>query len=389
MAARTGEQFLRGLAGRRDLWVGGDKVSSVVDHPALSGAAHALAEVFDLQHRHAGVCLMPDCETGEPINISHMIPRSREDLQRRHRGLERIAEYSVGLMGRTPDYMNVTFAGFAGRADEWAINGNEQGAQNLVHYQKKLAREDLSLTHTIINSSVDMSKGKHPIGHDPVQLHKVEDTEHGILVRGSRVMATLAPFADELAVYPSGPMPDAAPAHALSFCIPMDTPGLKFLCRDSVAVNTNRFDRPLSSRFDEQDAFVIFDDVEVPRDRVFIDANLPVSDAVLKTTWWPNHMQQTMIRAQTKLEFAGAWQAAWPRRSIRSASHRFSRCWARLPCSPSSRAGPYSPRSRRRANTATACGPATCVRWRRCGPRFRPGFPAPTKSSASSVRTIC
>jgi aromatic ring hydroxylase len=38
MAARTGEQFLRGLAGRRDLWVGGDKVSSVVDHPALSGA---------------------------------------------------------------------------------------------------------------------------------------------------------------------------------------------------------------------------------------------------------------------------------------------------------------------------------------------------------------
>ncbi len=80
MAARTGEQFLRGLAGRRDLWVGGDKVSSVVDHPALSGAARALAEVFDLQHRHADACLMPDPETGEAINVSHMIPRSREDL---------------------------------------------------------------------------------------------------------------------------------------------------------------------------------------------------------------------------------------------------------------------------------------------------------------------
>ena len=304
MAARTGEQFLRGLAGRRDLWVGGDKISSVVDHPALSGAAHTLAEVFDLQHRHADACLMPDSETGEPINISHMIPRSREDLERRHRGLACVAEFSVGLMGRTPDYMNVTFAGFAGRADEWAINGNEQGAQNLLRYQRKLAREDLCLTHAIINSSVDMSKGKHPIGHDPVQLHKVEDTEHGILVRGSRVLATLAPFADELAVYPSGPMPDAAPEHALSFCIPMDTPGLKFICRDSAAANTNRFDHPLSSRFDEQDAFVIFDDVEVPRNRVFIDCNLPVSNAVLKTTWWPNHMQQTMIRAQTKLEFA-------------------------------------------------------------------------------------
>src|SRR5215471_20721726 len=304
MAARTGEQFLRGLAGRRDLWVGGDKVSSVVDHPALSGAARALAEVFDLQHRHADACLMPDSETGEPINVSHMIPRSGEDLRRRHRGLECVAEYSVGLMGRTPDFMNVNFAGFAGRADEWAIDGNERGAENLVRYQKTLAREDLSLTHTIIHSSVDMSRGRNPIGHDPVQLHKVEETAHGILVRGSRVLATLAPFSDELAVYPSGPMPDAAPEHALGFCIPVDTPGLKFICRDSAAVNTNRFDHPLSSRFDEQDAFVIFDDVEVPRDRVFIDANLAVYNSVMKTTWWPNIMQQTMIRAQTKLEFA-------------------------------------------------------------------------------------
>ena len=44
----------------------------------------------------------------------------------------------MGLMGRTPNYMNVTYAGFAGRADEWAINGNEGGADNLVKYQKKL-----------------------------------------------------------------------------------------------------------------------------------------------------------------------------------------------------------------------------------------------------------
>ena len=38
-----------------------------------------------------------------------MIPCSREDLLRRHRGLQCTAEFSVGLMGRTPDYMNVTF----------------------------------------------------------------------------------------------------------------------------------------------------------------------------------------------------------------------------------------------------------------------------------------
>jgi 4-hydroxyphenylacetate 3-monooxygenase oxygenase component len=304
MPARTGEQFLKGLRDGRELWVGGDRISSVPDHPALAGAAGALAEVFDLQHRAADACLMPDPETGESINVSHMIPASREDLLRRHRGLERIAEFSVGLMGRTPDYMNVTFAGFAGRRDEWAINGNEQGAENLVRYQKKLRREDISLTHTIVHSNVDLTKGKYPVGFDPVQLHKVGETEHGIVVRGSRVLATLAPFSDELAVYPGGPMPDAAAVHALSFCIPMNTPGLKFICRDSVSASTNLFEHPLSSRFDEQDAFVIFDDVEVPRERLFIDANLAVYNSVMKTSWWPNITQQTMIRAQTKLEFA-------------------------------------------------------------------------------------
>src|SRR5579864_1377391 len=304
MPARTGEQFLRGLVDEREVWVGSDRVASPVDHPSLRGAALALAEVFDLQHREADSCLMPDPETGEPINVSHMIPKSREDLQRRHRGLECVAEYSVGLMGRTPDYMNVTYAGFAGRADEWAINGNEQGADNLVRYQKKLRREDLSLTHTIVHSTIDATKGKLPVGLDPIQLHKVENTEHGIVVRGSRVLATLAPFADELAVYPGAPMPDAAGVHALSFCIPMNTPGLKFICRDSTAGSFDKFDHPLSSRFDEQDAFVIFDNVEVPRDRVFIDANRDAYNSVMTTGWYPNIMQQTMIRAQTKLEFA-------------------------------------------------------------------------------------
>jgi 4-hydroxyphenylacetate 3-monooxygenase len=84
----------------------------------------------------------------------------------------------------------------------------------------------------------------------------------------------------------------------------MSAPGLKFLCRDSVSTGPNRFDHPLSGRFDEQDAFVIFDDVEIPRDRVFIDANLAVYNAVMGVSWPANIQQQTMIRASVKLDFA-------------------------------------------------------------------------------------
>ena len=135
-------------------------------------------------------------------------------------------------------------------------------------------------------------------------LRKVADTEHGIVVRGARVLATLAPFADEMAVYPAAPLPEGADAYALSFCVPMSAPGLKFICRDSLSAPANRFDHPLSSRFDEQDAFVIFDDVEIPRDRVFIDANRTAYNTVMTTSWPANIQQQTMIRASTKLDFA-------------------------------------------------------------------------------------
>jgi 4-hydroxyphenylacetate 3-monooxygenase oxygenase component len=304
MPARSGAEFLKGLKDDRSIWVGDDKVSDVAGHPALAGAAQALAATYDLQHEYAADCLMPDPETGEPINVSHMIPRSAQDILRRHNGFARTAEYTVGVMGRTPDYMNVTYAGFAGRCDEWAANGNDAGADNLVRYQKFLRRNDISLTHTIVQPTIDKAQGDVPKPGNDVALHKVGETEHGMIVRGARILATLAPFADELAVYPGHPLPPDTEGYALSFCIPMATPGLKFICRDSYAGSHNTFDHPLSARFDEQDAFVIFDDVEVPWDRVHINCNVAVYNQVMSTGWFPNVMQQTMIRAQTKLEFA-------------------------------------------------------------------------------------
>jgi 4-hydroxyphenylacetate 3-monooxygenase len=304
MPARTGEQFLRGLKDGRAIWIGNDRVRDVASHPAFAGAAQTLASVFDLQHEFADDCLVRDPETGESINVTHLIPHSKEDLRRRHRAIQRVAEYTVGVMGRTPDYMNVTFAGFAGRTDEWGAYGNEAGAERLVRYQKFIRRHDKALTHTIVHPTVDKSKGDAPKAGDEVALRKVGQTSQGIVVRGARMFATLAPFADELAVYPAQPLPPGSDAYALAFCIPTSAPGLKFVCRDSCAAAPDSFEKPLSSRFDEHDAMVIFDDVEVPWDRVFIDGNLMVHNSVMTTTWAQNMMQQTMIRAQTKLEFA-------------------------------------------------------------------------------------
>ena len=191
-------------------------------------------------------------------------------------------------MGRTPDYMNVTYAGFAGRFDEWAVNGNDRGAENLVEVSEVAGRDDISLTHTIVHTTVDQAKGERRLvsmtpapqgrGHrarDPgARLAHAGHT--GALRRRARGLSRAA----------------HAQRHRRARAVlqhSMDTPGLKFLCRDSTSVNTNRFDNPLSSRFDEQDAFVIFDDVEVPRDRIFIDGNLAVYNAVMLAAGAQHH----------------------------------------------------------------------------------------------------
>ncbi|MFQ5699684.1 MAG: 4-hydroxyphenylacetate 3-hydroxylase N-terminal domain-containing protein [Myxococcota bacterium] len=304
MTARKGRDYLQGLRDAREIWLEGERVSDVTTHPALRGGARSLAAWYDFQHAHADECLVSDPATGAETNVSHLIPRSRADLERRHVGLERMARFHVGTLGRTPDYVNVSFAGFAGLAALWAEDGNEEGAAHLVAFQRQVADRDLALTHVIVHPTVDKSQPDVAAGGGEIALHKVEDTAHGILVRGARVLATLAPFADELTVYPGQPLPPGAERYALAFSLPMATPGLRFLCRDSCSVAGSPDDRPFSSRFDEQDAFVIFDDVEVPRERLFLDGSAHVYNRVMTRGWVANIMQQTCIRATVKLRFA-------------------------------------------------------------------------------------
>src|SRR4030095_9000017 len=119
---------------------------------------------------------------------------------------------------RTPDYMNVKFACFAAQHGIWAgaDHGNEEGAQNLVRFQRRLTREDLSLTHTIIQPTIDKVTDPRIVGHQGAR-HTGGEPAAGIGVRGPRILATLAPFADDIAVYPALPIPAEATAYALAF----------------------------------------------------------------------------------------------------------------------------------------------------------------------------
>jgi len=304
MTARTGQQYRDGLRDDRTVWLGNEKID-ILSHPALAGSVAGMAGYFDWQNQYADECLVPDPVTGDPMNASLIKPASAHDLELRHSCFDRLARYSFGMLGRTPDYVNVTLSGFAARADMFTQGNDRTYAERLTRFHREVIERDLSLTHTIIQPAID--KGVNDLQGINANLAAriVGRNSTGVIVRGAKVLATLGPFADELFVYPAAPLPPGASAdYALCFSIPMATKGLITLCRDHCGTAADRHDHPFSSRFDEQDAFMIFDDVEVPYERLFIDADLELYNNLRKAGWAANVFQQTSIRAAVKLEFA-------------------------------------------------------------------------------------
>ena len=304
MTARTGEQYKAGLADDRVVWVGNRKVDVVTD-PAFKGSVEGIAGYFDWQNRFAEDCLVPDPETGAPMNASLIVPRNADDLAKRHRCFERLSQYSYGMLGRTPDYVNVTLAGFVARSDVFTKGGDTTSADRLRKFYREVVEGDLAMTHTIIQPAIDRGVGETSGLNADLAARAVKRTSNGVVVSGAKVLATLGPFADELFVYPAGPLPPGTPAdYALCFSIPMDTKGLVTICRDHCGADGSRRDRPFSSRFDEQDAYMIFDEVEVPYERLFIDCDIEMYNGLRRAGWAANVFQQTAIRAAVKLEFA-------------------------------------------------------------------------------------
>lgn len=308
MPARTGKQYLEKLKNdRREIWLDGELVQDITTHPQLKGGAESIAHLYDLQHQHPEIMLTESPTTGNKVGTSFMFPKSKEDLWKMHKSSKLMSEASAGIMGRSPDYLNITFACYASRLDVWKKYGDEQGAKNLENYFHYIRENDLCLTHCIVNPQVDRSIPEAMQGGGEVSLHKVGETEDSIIVSGARMLGTLAPFADEMTIYPSraGKGIRAEDAkYALMFSVPMDHPGMKFICRDSYSKQRDPFDYPLSTRFDEQDAVVIFDNCHIPKDRVFIDGNVELYRQVTEEVNWGAYIVfQAMTRALTKLEF--------------------------------------------------------------------------------------
>ena len=245
----------------------------MAEHPAFKNVASTFAQLFDLQHDPAfkDKLTYPSPTTGDPVNVSFLIPKTVEDLERRRAGMQVWAEFSHGFLGRSGDYLNSCLSALAS-AKKWFEQADPIYGERIQAYYEFARENDLLATHTLIPPQVNRSvSGTEQLGGQ-MAARIIEERPDGIVIHGARMLATLAPIADELLVFPSTVLrgtPEDAP-YSYAFAIPNDTPGLRYLCRTSLYNGGSHFDEPLASRYEEMDAVVVFDHVFVPNDRIFM-----------------------------------------------------------------------------------------------------------------------
>ena len=307
MGAINGSQFLQRLdSTHREIWYGDKKISrSVSEHPAFRGAAKSIAALYEMQLAPGLVEKMTyeSPTTGERVGMSFLQPRTKEDLARRTAMIKTWADYSGGTLGRTADYLNSSIMAMAAAKEFFGREGRDY-ASNVQKYYEHVRENDLLLTHTLINPQTNRSVGPSKQVDPFVAARVVEKTSGGVVIRGARMLATL-PMADEIMVFPSTVIrsgQDDAP-YSLAFALPVGTKGLKFICRESFA-SDSAYDHPLASRFDEQDAVVVFDDVLVPWERVFIMEDPERANRASEATDAVVFMaHQATVREAAKAEF--------------------------------------------------------------------------------------
>ncbi|NKC17195.1 MAG: 4-hydroxyphenylacetate 3-monooxygenase, oxygenase component [Gammaproteobacteria bacterium] len=302
---RTGEQYLEGLRDGRQVWLHGERVDDVTHHPYLSRGARTLAGFLDRQFDPALQDVLTFTENGKRFATSFLMPRSQEDIEKRGAAFYQWASWSHGMFGRTPDYKNASITAFAAAADFLAEDG-DQYAQNMRNYYQYIRSHDKVLTHTLVNPTFNYDIAKAGKYSDKVALQVVKETAAGIIVNGARLLATLGPHADEIEVFPSTVIkgsPDNIP-FAFAFAIPINTPGVQLICRDSYDHGKSHFDAPLASRFEEMDCVVTFKNVLVPWERVFIYRNPSLcNQAFARTNAVVHMMHQVVCGKLAKAEF--------------------------------------------------------------------------------------
>jgi len=294
---RSGAEHLERLRDGRILYVGNERIDDVTTHPLFRNAARTVAAIYDMKSDPANRDTMSFEEDGERFSLYYLLPRTQDDLRRRLRAHQAIADMTYGLLGRSPDHV----ASFVtGMATAPAIFGPR--AANLLAYYQYMRQHDLYATYAVVPPQAARNPEFYQKQNLPVPtLQVVREEDDGVVISGMKMLATAAAFADEIWIGNLIPLAPDQVKQAITCAVPVNATGLSLWSRQPFTAR-NEFDAPLAWQFDESDCMVMCDNVKVPWERVFVmDDALLAREIYIRT---PGHCygnHQSNVRYWSKL----------------------------------------------------------------------------------------
>ncbi|WP_068619403.1 4-hydroxyphenylacetate 3-hydroxylase family protein [Paenibacillus tuaregi] len=275
MPIKTGKGYIENLNGLSpEVWLGGERVQGLIsEHPAFRGLVESQAALYDMQSEESLRATMTYLSpaTGDPVGLSFLQPKTKEDLQKRRKMMSLWAESHHGFLGRSPDYMNTALVAFSSAAG-LLEDKYPKHAENLKNYYVYCRENDITLSHGFIQSKASMLSAvisDNPEQSTAAKVHEIN--RDGYVVSGSFMMNTQGATSEEMLVYPQPiAVSESVNPYAFFFAVPSNLKGITFVCRENTLAGTSGYDYPLSSRYEEMDTLVILDHVLVPHDRMFL-----------------------------------------------------------------------------------------------------------------------
>lgn len=306
---RSGADYVAGLRDGRAVFLDGERVGDVTRHPWFAPQIERIAAIYDLERERPALHSV-DPASGERYSNMWLAPLDPADLAARRAVHEFWAECSYGLMGRTPDHVACFLTGMAAAREVFDRKGKQFG-DNVVRTYERARRESLYFAYVVVPPQIDRAKSAAQQPEPFLYPGVVEERDGGIVVRGAQMIGTSAVMADELFLSYIVPLARGDEDYAISVVMPMNAPGLKLYPRRPYAATaTSVFDYPLSSRLDETDSLVVFDDVLVPWENVFVYKDVGLLQSQFHET--AAHLlgnYQAVIRFVVKWHFAAGLAA--------------------------------------------------------------------------------
>lgn len=300
-----GAEFLASLDDDREIWYEGERVRDVINHPAFRNSARTLASLYDALHApETHDVLTMDDRYGNRTHRFFAPSYDADELRGARDAIEVWQRMTYGWMGRTPDYK----AAFMAQLAEGHSYYGEY-ADNALAWYHRSASKVLFMNHVLIDPPVDRSAERMDVRDVYVSLDAEDD--NGIYVSGAKMVATASALTHATFVaVNSGVAARMEPGRddemALVFIADMATPGMKLVCRPSYeAAARSPFDAPLASRFDENDAVLVFDNAFIPWENVLVCRDVEKAKGFYTGSGFYNRYNlQSCTRLTVKLEFA-------------------------------------------------------------------------------------